>query len=59
MAASKVVNQINGTSGDNIVQRGSVWHISCAPGQVIKGSFGHVASEKPFKALQRPKIKPW
>ncbi len=34
MKTAEAVSQINGTSGDNVAQRGTVWQISCAPGGV-------------------------
>ncbi|CAJ1385617.1 unnamed protein product [Effrenium voratum] len=37
LSSAYAVSQINGTSGDNIVQRGSVWHITCAPGFASSG----------------------
>lgn len=32
LTSAYAVSQINGTSGDNVAQRGTVWQISCAPG---------------------------
>lgn len=34
LKTAEAVSQINGTSGDNVAQRGTVWQISCAPGGV-------------------------
>lgn len=45
LSSAYAVTQFNGTSGDNIVQRGSVWHISCAPGFAAPGDQASVKLE--------------